>query len=232
MARPEAARRAIEAYGGEERWRAARTLAVTVSAWGWAFRLKWRPRMVRLRAEMEVHRPAVRLELPGGRSVAVLDGPDVRIEDRAGRIERERRGARALFPGGRRALWWDDLDFGYFAAYALWNYATLPALLLREELAWEAAGAHGLRARFPPGLPTHSAAQEFHFDPATGLLRQHDYTAEVIGSWARAANVVLAHRRAEVPYACERRVTPRRRDGTPAPGPLLVGIRLEDLRLG
>jgi hypothetical protein len=229
--RPDVARRAIEAYGGEARWRAARSLSVTVSAWGWAFRLKWRAPMVRRRARLELHRPAARLDMPDGRRVAVLEGRDVGIEDREGRVVASRGDPRRFFPYGRRALWWDDLDFAYFASYALWNYATLPALLLRDDLAWRPSGPHSLRATFPPEIPTHSAEQEFHFDPATGLLRQHDYTAEVFGSWARAAHVVLAHGRAEVPFASERRALPRRRDGSPAPWPLLVGIHLEDFGL-
>jgi hypothetical protein len=186
--------------------------------------------MDRCRAEMEVHRPAVRLELPGGRGVAVLEGHDVRIEE-GGRVVAERRDAQRLFPYGRRLLWWDDLDFAFFAAYALWNYATLPALLLRDDVRWEALGAHGLRATFPPSLPTHCAVEEFRFDPATGLLLQHDYTAEVFGGWAKAANVVLTHGHADVPFPSERRVTPRRRDGSPAAWPLLVGIRLEHFAL-
>jgi len=231
MTRPAAAERAIEAYGGEARWREARTLEVTVSCWGWALRLKWRPRMERCRAVMEVHQPRVRVDLPGDRGVAVLDGHDVRLEDRSGRVVGERRQARRFFPYGRRLLWWDDLDFGYFAAYALWNYLTLPALLLRPDVGWQATSEHSLRATFPEELPTHSAEQAFHFDPATGLLRQHDYTAEVFGGWARAANVVRAHQRSPVPFASSRRVTPLGGDGRPAAAPLLVGIELLDLAL-
>jgi hypothetical protein len=224
------ARRALEAYGGEERWRSAQTLTVRVTAWGWAFRLKWRPRLEALRAEMAVHRPEVRLEMPRGRGTAVLAGLDVRIEGEGGAVLAGRRDARRWFPYGRRALWWDDLDFAYFASYALWNYVTLPALLLRRDIGWEEIGPRSLRGRFPPALPTHSPVQEFHFEES-GLLRQHDYTAEVFGGWARAANVVVGHRRDPVPYAAERRVTPRLPRGGPAPAPLLVGIRLEGLEL-
>ena len=60
------------------------------------------------------------------------------------------------------------------------------------------------------------AVQEFHFELDTGLLRQHDYTADVFGSWAKAAHVVLAQGEAEVPFTADRRVTPRRRDGSSA----------------
>jgi hypothetical protein len=89
-----------------------------------------------------------------------------------------------------------------------------------------------MEATFGPGIPSHSAVQRFHFDPETGLLRQHDYTAEVFGGWAKAANVVLAHGEWDgVPYPSRRWVTPRKPDGKPRRFPLLVGIEISDWRL-
>ena len=68
--------------------------------------------------------------------------------------------------------------------------------------------------------------------PRTGLLRQHDYTAEVFGGWAKAANVVLEHgERDGVLFASKRRVTPRRGDGRPRRWPLLVAIDVHDWQL-
>jgi hypothetical protein len=163
---------------------------------------------------------------------AIFEASSVRIETRDGRPVSRRDDPRRYFPGGRRAFRWDELDEIYFSGYASWNYLTFPRLLLRDDIDWEMVAETTLEARFPDGFPTHSQVQRFHFDPETGLLRQHDYTAEVFGDWAAAANVVLKHREHDgIPYPSRRRVTPRRADGTPRRGPVLVDIRIRDWRL-
>ena len=58
---------------------------------------------------------------------------------------------------------------------------------------WTEIATNTLEARFPPHIPTHSEYQRFHFDPATGLLAQYDYTAEAFGSLAKAAQLILEH---------------------------------------
>ena len=150
----------------------------------------------------------------------VLRGGDV-ISREPARAERSAAGrnARAFFPYGRRIFWWDSLDQTYFAGYALWNYLVFPALLLREDIRWQEPGPNRLMAAFPGSIPTHSPVQEFLFDPTSGLLQQHNYTAEVMGGWARAANVIVEHGAWNgIPYPSHRRVTPRKKDGTPAGG--------------
>jgi hypothetical protein len=159
-----------------------------------------------------------------GGNTAFLEGHDVRIEDSSGTVIASRYNARRFFPYGRRALWWDRLDQAYFASYALWNYLTFPALLLWEDIVWTEIADGKLQAWFPSQLPTHCDEQHFHFDERTGLLQQHHYTAEVIGEWARACNVVLEHGDVDgIPYASHRRITPRKPNGEPRSGPLLVG---------
>jgi hypothetical protein len=65
-----------------------------------------------------------------------------------------------------------------------------------------------LRATFPSGFPTHCTEQLFRFDPDTGLLRRHDYTVDVFGSWARAVTIVVKHREWDgIMYACRRVAT-------------------------
>ncbi len=51
----------------------------------------------------------------------------------------------------------------------------------------------GIRATFPAELPTHSRIQDFYFD-VQHRLRRLDYTAEVVGSWARAAHMCEEYR--------------------------------------
>ncbi|MRR38105.1 hypothetical protein EG829_26345 [bacterium] len=71
--------------------------------------------------------------------------------------------------------------------------------------------------------------QEFLFDPVSGLLSQHNYTAEVLGGWAKAANTVITYgTRDEIPYPSHRRVTPRTKDGSPACGPVLIDLAIHD----
>lgn len=156
----------------------------------------------------------------------------MRVETPQGELLDERRAARSCFGPGRRWLYWDRLDQTYFACYAAWNYFTLPALLLREDIAWQELEPGLLEARFPAELPTHSAVQRFRFDTESGLLRQHDYTADIIGRWAHAARVVLDHgEHAGVPYPRRMRMTPRAHDGTPRSGPELVAVEAHELEL-
>jgi hypothetical protein len=227
------ARRAIDAYGGEARWRGASAVEAVFSAGGAAFVAKKRPTFEWAHVHVSIAEPRVRLRPVDRRGTAgVLEGERVWLESARGKTIASRDDPRRLFPGGRRAHWWDRLDMTYFACYAIWNYLTLPALLLRDDIAWTEPAPGVLDARFPPHLPTHCAEQRFHFDAATGLLAQHDYTAEVFGEWAKAAHVVLEHGTWEgIPFPAKRRVTPRLPDGQPAADPVLIWIDVREWRL-
>jgi len=231
----ETAAKAIRAYGGSALWRAAKHVQAVVSVSGLAFRLKRRPFFRHARVRATIHRPFAVLA-PIGRNpglAGVLDGPHVRLEDEDGRVVAERRDARGAFRLGRRTLYWDDLDMAYFANYAFWNYFALPALLMRDDIAWTELAPGRLTARFPPNIPTPCAIQRFRFDPQTGRLMQHDYTAAIISRLATAAHVVLEHavNADGVPYPSARRVTPRGPGGVPMPGPILIHIAVHDFRL-
>ncbi len=227
---PVTLQKALAAYGGEAFWRAARSIRATVSASGLAFTLKGRRPFHRIAVDCQVSEPFARLT-PIDRSgnTGVLTGGDVSLENPSGSVIANRRNARSFFPYGRRLFWWDSLDQTYFAGYALWNYLLFPALLLRQDIHWEQTGPNRLLARFSENIPTHSRAQEFLFDPDSGLLRQHNYTAEVMGGWAKAANVVVGHGAwYGIPYPSHRRVTPRKKDGSPSGGPVLIDLIIHD----
>ena len=149
--------------------------------------------------------------------VAVLEGHDVRTErEGSGKRLEARAGARDYFPNrdGRQERW-DRLDMAYFLGYALWNYLTLPALLLRGDIEWRELSPDTLEARFPPGIPTHCEIQEYDFDPGNGLLGAYRYTAEVFGSWARADHLVDEHSESGgIPFPSRRRVLARGGGGT------------------
>ncbi len=228
------AQKALAAYGGRELWGSAKTVRAEVSVHGLAFTLKQRPFFRRTLISMDVARPCSRLMPIGKREKVsgVLDGQDVRLLDGNGAIIGERKNARRYFPGGKRLFRWDDLDMAYFANYAFWNYFTLPALLLREEIDWKEIEPGWLEAIFPETIPTHSPVQRFRFNRETGLLVQHDYTAEIISKLATAAHVILEHRQgAEFPYPSKRLVTPRSPSGKALPGPALIAITVNDFHI-
>lgn len=235
MSLTETAEKALAAYGGRELWQNAKTLETEISASGLAFTLKRRPFFRHAKMVLDIHRPFSMLT-PIGRNpliTGILDGLDVRLENEKGQAISERKNARDYFKIGRRLFSWDDLDMSYFANYASWNYFTLPALLMRDEIGWTELEPGLLEARFPDEIPTHSRVQRFRFDRETGRLIQHDYTAQIISPLAAASNVVLQHAQnsAGVVYPSIRRVTPKGPKGKPLGGPVLIHLDIHNFRL-
>lgn len=231
---PSLLQQALAAYGGQVVWSQAHYIEAEVSTQGLAFILKRRPYFNHARLVMDVTRPVCRIT-PVGKQAGVsgvLEGTDVRLEDAQGNILTHRENARSHFTWGRRLLYWDDLDMAYFANYAFWNYFTLPALLMNLTIVWEEQPGNVLKATFPDSIPTHSTVQYFHFDAASGLLSQHDYTARIISRFANAANVVLAHGNSNgIPFTAKRRVTPAVGGGKYLPAPVLIDIDVHAFRL-
>jgi len=168
----------------------------------------------------------------------VFEGGTVRIESETGEIVRHRDNPRPDFRNFRRRLWWDSLDRLYFAGTALWTYLNSPFLLaepglqVRELEPWEENGEEWrpLAVTFPDRFHTHSHEQVFYFDKR-GLLRRHDYTAEVFGDWAKAANYCYEHRSFDgLVFPTRRLVYPRRGDNRPRSRPLLIWIELHDIK--
>lgn len=227
--------RVLAAYGGPERWRESNAVEATLSAGGLLFRWKRRRGYPRLEITASVHEPQIRMrhfEQP--QLVGILEGHDVRVEDESGRTIEARPNARDPFPYGRRLLYWDRLDMVYFLGYALWNYLTLPALLLREDVAWRQTSDTVLEARFPREIPTHCPVARFHFHPDSALLHEYDYTAEPFGGWAVAAHMITEHDASDgVTFTSKRRVKPRYpgKKGGPMPFPLLIWADVHEHRL-
>jgi hypothetical protein len=230
----ETAERAINAYGGADVWKNNKYIEAEVSVRGLAFTLKQRPFFNRAKIKMEIARPYSKIT-PFGKNKdvsGILDGSDVRLENPNGIIISERKNARKFFPYGRRLFYWDDLDMAYFANYAFWNYFTLPNLLQSNEIQWEEKANGFLRATFPDHFPTHNKVQEFQFDVNSGLLIQHNYTADIISKLAKAANVVSQHDSSgEIIFPYRRIVTPRSSSGKALTQPILIDITVHSFRL-
>lgn len=222
--------RAIAAHGGREAWHGRAGFEQELDGGGalWPLRLRRAPG--RVRASFRTERPWTELSdypRPGLRGV--FDGSGVRIEDAGGVVVAERTEARAAFGRLRQHVRWDDLDALYFAGYALWNYIAIPFLFERPDFVVTEEPGRVLAVRFPDGFPTHSPEQRFHFSD-DGLLVRHDYTALVVGRYAKAAHVCSEHREYDGLVApSRRRVHPRRRNGKAAPAPTIVSLDIRSI---
>jgi hypothetical protein len=230
----------LEAHGGVARWEAAARVRARARSGGLLLRTRVPGTRfadygltVELDQRMTVFDP---FPEPGVRGV--FERGSVRLERAGGEVIASRSEPRKDFfgrPGLRRSFRWDPLDATYFAGYAMWNYLSFPLLLTRAEVAvgeprpWR--GLRRIEARFPEALDTHSPNQVFYFD-SRGLLVRHDYVAEVVGRWARAAHLCADHVKADgLVFPTRRKVLPIGPRNRPAPFPTLVWIELTDLRV-
>jgi hypothetical protein len=173
---------------------------------------------------------------------AVFDRGEVRIETAEGDVVESRRDARPAFAGLRglrRNVRWDALDVAYFAGYAWWNYLMTPLLLTHDGFAVSEGDRRSegdeqwrrLEVTFPPGIHTHSRHQTFHVD-SVGLIRRHDYVAEPVGRWARAAHFCSNHRHiAGLVFPTRRRVQPRVPGGRVLRHPTLVALDIDEIEV-
>jgi hypothetical protein len=200
-------------------------------------------RLADYRLTVDVREPRAVLDpFPSDGERGVFERGEARIETQRGEVVAARRAARSVFTGLsglRRNLRWDALDSTYFAGYAMWNYLTTPLLLMRDGVRvdegepWPEGGEEWRRLQvdFPHDLDTHSAHQTFYVDPS-GLVRRHDYTAEVVGGWAKAAHLLADHREFHgLTFPTRRRVRPRGPGNRVLPGPTLVWIDLDEVRV-
>jgi hypothetical protein len=233
--------RAIEAHGGLARFQATREVVLRIRSGGFAFVMRrQRATLPEFEARVPTGEPGLVISPypePGKRGQ--FEPNRVWIESEDGTLIAERENPRAAFRGPRRQLRWDDLDLLYFAGYAIWNYVSAPFMFTRpgfelNELdPWEEDGERWrrLRVRFPDDIPTHSQEQHFYFDEH-GLLRRLDYTAEVFGSWAKAAHYCWDHKPFDgLVVPTRRKVFPRKRNNRPRSRPTLVWIQAEAVTL-
>ena len=234
----------IEAHGGLDRWRAARMIQARARCGGLLLRTRVPGnRFADYRLSVEGAEPRAVLDpFPTEGQRAVFDRGESRIEDDRGRVLAARSDPRPAFfgrSGLRRNLRWDPLDSAYFAGYAMWNYLTTPLLLARDGVRvtdgepWLGDGEQWQRLEvdFPAGLDTHSPHQTFYVD-SRRLLRRHDYVAEVVGRWARAAHYCDDHAEAGgLVFPTRRWVRPIRPGNRSLSFPTMVWIELSELEV-
>lgn len=192
---------AIEAHGGEARWREVSAIDTSWTFHGTMFKIRLREAQLKdLHARISTTEPRVVVDPFAGRSATGTFTPTrLELVEQDGRMT-SLENPRDAFKRPRTIVWWNDLEMLYFAGYVLWNYAQLPFLLLKPGLVIEDAGTTRkqgetwtkVRVTFPATLPTHSPRQTFYFGP-DGLLRRHDYHVGILSRLARGARYIHAN---------------------------------------
>jgi hypothetical protein len=228
----------IDAHGGLERWRRFEQVSARLRNGGVLWTLKHQQGVideanviVALRREWASHSPFPTAELRTS-----FEPHRVAIETTDGSVVEERLQPRESFQGHRVETPWDRLQLAYFAGYAMWTYLTTPFLFAMDGVSaeevepWREQGEawRRLQVTFPESIATHSTVQTFYFG-ADGLLRRHDYDADVLGATPAAHYVHDYQAVSGILVPTRRRVFGRRPDGRPAPEPLIVSIDLSDI---
>ncbi|MFK0107130.1 hypothetical protein [Streptomyces sp. NPDC091217] len=228
----------LDAHGGLARWQEAKTIRARGSIGGLLWTMRGQEGILST-ADMTADVQQQRLvfeDFTGPGLLGVFTPDRVAVETPDGEVVAERTAPRAAFAGHGPDTPWDRLHALYFAGYAMWNYLTAPYLLTRpgvlvEELEpWEDGGVsrRRLRATFPEAIATHAREQTFHYDDA-GLLRRHDYAAEVLGS-PPAAHFCEKHvTESGLVFPTHRHVVPIDANGEVLPEPVLITIDLAEV---
>ena len=226
--------RIIERYGGWARWERLGSITLRmVHVGGPLPRLKGLGRTFPVPSTVRVLPHQLRtefLEYPEAGRTSVFERGRVAVPGHPGGPQAvELAEHRSSFAGLRKYRRWSAPDAVYFFGYALTTYLSIPFLLpsLRTELRPWRAGGLRVRAEFPDSLHTHGPHQEFFFD-VEGLLRRHDYTAEIVGRWARGSHFSSDYVEVEGLPIARRRQVYARLGGAVTPLPVL-SAQLEPL---
>lgn len=226
---------AIAAHGGVARWNELATVTAHLSCGGVIWLLKGQDGLLDVNVRVELHRQFTShfpFTEPGLRTA--FTGDRVAIETEAGVVVEERSNPRDSFAGHLLETKWDRLQLAYFGGYAMWTYLTAPFSFATpgfrsEELPpWREDGQtwRPLKVWFPDGIATHNKEQTFYFDE-DGLLKRHDYTAEVVAG-GPAAHYTSDYREFDgIMVPTERRVYGIEADGAVNKELLLVSIDLD-----
>ena len=226
----------FDAHGGLDFWRSLSAIDVEMSASGFLFTAKRVPVQHHARLTINTRNPETTLwNYPAPGQQTTLHGTDrIEITDSDGTVLQTRTDPRSAFAHAKPWTSWDAVDFAYFCGYAMWNYLTLPFLLVQPGVTVDTAAdttAHGLtrlKVGYPATLPTHSPTQQLYVD-SSGRLHRHDYTAEVVGGWAKAVHLCEDYRQfGGLSMPTQRRVYPKGPFNRPLPLPTLVAIDIHD----
>ena len=188
---------AVQRHGGWDAWRSLRAHTVQPkSLSGMLPWLKGHGRTFELPSRAEIDPHAARAlfhDYPAPGATGVFERGSVALTDASGAVVTSIANARDTFRGWRKWRRWTPADALYFFGYALTHYHGLPFTLGQGQPRGTHRVRHqgrtltGIEVELPADLHTHSRRQTFYFEE-DGLLRRHDYVADIAGVWARGAH--------------------------------------------
>lgn len=211
--------RAVERHGGWAAWEALRCVTVTPRRLsGLLPFVKGAGRTFEFRCRIDVfphEYRAVFHDYPAAGQRGVFAAGAVELWDGGGAVLQSSPDHRRSFRGLRKWRRWSPADALYFFGYALTHYCGLPFTLAEgrplrlSRVRCDGRALTGVDVELPAELHTHCRRQAFYFDDE-GLLRRHDYVADIAGWVARGAHLwrdfVTAH---GIPIPRERHVVLR-----------------------
>ena len=214
----------LEAHGGASAWNGLTGITARALIGGGMWALKGQAGVLAdVTVSLDTRRQLVEYRPFGEPGLhSVWNPARVSIERESGDVVEFREDPRASMAGHSRDTPWDRLDLAYFSGYAIWTYLmtpflfTWPGVVAREVEPWTEDGEvwRRLQVKFAASIATHCAVQTFYFGP-DGILRRHDYNAEVFGG-VPAANYALSPRQiGGLVFPTERRIYIRGDDNRP-----------------
>jgi len=189
---------AVRRHGGWDAWRSLGALAVRPRLLtGMLPWLKGHRRTFHLPPRAEVHPQDARVvffDYPAPGATGTFERGRLTLTDAGGTVVWSAENGRDAFRGWRKLRRWRPAGALYFFGYALTHYHSLPFTLGRgrplglHRVRQDGRELTGIEVELPPELHTHNRRQTFYFD-ADGLLRRHDYVADIVGPWARGAHL-------------------------------------------
>jgi hypothetical protein len=190
--------RAVERHGGRAAWQALRSFTVTMQHLsGLVPFIKGVRRTFPQpgRAEIFPHEQrAVLHDYPTAGGRGVFHAGAVQLLDAGGAVLASSPDHRRTFHGLRKWRRWSPADALYFFGYAITHYHSLPFSLAEARplrlcrARCDGRALTGVDVELPAALHTHCRRQCFYFDDE-GLLRRHDYVADIVGWMARGAHL-------------------------------------------
>ncbi|MGA5551040.1 hypothetical protein [Streptomyces pseudogriseolus] len=162
----------------------------------------------------------------------------VAVETSGGDVVEELTDPRASFAGHDLMTPWTRLQLAYFSGSAMWTYLAEPISLTfpgvrTEEIdpfTEEGEKYRRLRVVFPDDIATLSTEQVLYVD-SDGLIRRRDYSVETAGN-TPGAHFVSGHQEVDgLVIPTTREIYSRDENGNKVPEPLVVSVRLEDIRV-